>query len=216
MKKKFDLSLYLITDRKLIGNQDIIKFLSDAINGGVTAVQLREKDCSTREFIQIAREVKKLLQKKNIPLIINDRIDVAQVVNADGVHIGQNDIDYLDARKILGDEITIGVSVETLSQAQEAIERNVDYISVSPIFLTPTKPEVRTYWGIEGLRDIRKLTKKYLVAIGGINPSNVRSVLEAGANGIAVVSAICASADPEIAARELKIIIDEYKHKEVL
>lgn len=211
MKKKHDFSLYLITDRKLIGNKNILEFLSNAIKGGVTAVQLREKECSTREYIQLAREVKKLLQNYNIPLIINDRIDVAQVVNADGVHIGQNDIDYLDARRILGDDITIGISVETISQFQDAIKNDVDYISISPIFLTPTKPDVQTFWGIEGLRNARKLTNKYLVAIGGINISNVIDVLEAGADGIAVVSAICASDKPEDAARKLKNIINQHK-----
>lgn len=211
MKKKIDLSLYLITDRKIIGNKNIIEFLSDAIKGGVTAIQLREKECTTREFIQLARQAKTLLQDYDIPLIINDRLDVALAVDADGVHIGQNDIEYVDARRILGNEKTIGVSVETISQVQEAIKNNVDYISISPIFLTPTKPDVQTFWGLDGLREVRKLTSKYLVAIGGINISNARAVLEAGADGIAVVSAICASDNPEYAARNLKSIIDQYK-----
>ncbi|RCK77746.1 MAG: Thiamin-phosphate pyrophosphorylase [Ignavibacteriae bacterium] len=211
MKKKFDLSLYLVTDRKIIGQKNIFDVITAAIKGGVSAIQLREKDCSTREFIELAREVKKIVSKFEIPLIINDRIDVAEVVQADGVHIGQSDMLYSDARTLLGYNSIIGISVENMSQAQEAISSDVDYVSISPVFLTPTKPEAQNFWGVDGLKEIRRLTDKYLVAIGGINATNVERVLTAGADGIAVVSAICASDDPENAARELKTIINKYK-----
>lgn len=211
MINKFDFSLYLVTDRKIIGNRNILDIVSASIKGGITAIQLREKDCSTREFIQIAREIKKLLTDLNIPLIINDRVDIAQLIKADGVHIGQSDMDYSDARSLLGYNAIIGVSVENKTQALTAISSDVDYISISPVFTTPTKPEAKDFWGIEGLKEIRKLTNKYLVAIGGINETNIYEVLQAGADGIAVVSAICAAKDPENAARALKNIINKFK-----
>ncbi len=213
MINKFDFSLYLVTDRKIIGNRNILDIVSASIKGGVTAIQLREKDCSTREFIQIAREIKKLLTDLNIPLIINDRVDIAQLIKADGVHIGQSDMDYTDARSLLGYNAIIGVSVENKTQALTAISSDVDYISISPVFTTPTKPEAKDFWGIEGLKEIRKLTNKYLVAIGGINETNIYEVLQAGADGIAVVSAICAAKDPENAAKALKNIINKFKKK---
>lgn len=213
MRKDLNLSLYLVTDRKLIGNKSIENVIIAAVKGGVSAVQLREKDCTTREFIEIARKIKNLLYNYNIPLIINDRLDVAMIVKADGVHLGQTDASYSDARSLMGYESIIGISVENMDQVYEAISTDVDYISISPLFLTPTKPEADKEWGIEGLQKVRKLTSKYIVAIGGINESNAESAIAAGADGLAVVSAICSSRDPEDAARKLRTIINQKKHK---
>lgn len=213
MRKDINLSLYLVTDRKLIGNKSLENVIIAAVKGGVSAVQLREKDCTTREFIEIARKIKNLLYNYNIPLIINDRLDVAMIVKADGVHLGQTDASYSDARSLMGYESIIGISVENMDQVYEAISTDVDYISISPLFLTPTKPEADKEWGIEGLQKVRKLTSKYIVAIGGINESNAESAIAAGADGLAVVSAICSSRDPEDAARKLRTIINQKKHK---
>jgi thiamine-phosphate pyrophosphorylase len=141
-------------------------------------------------------------------LIINDRIDVALAIGADGVHIGQHDTPYEDARRLLGSHAIIGLSVESVEQATEAENLDVDYLGVSPIFSTPTKTDIATEWGIEGLRLLRSNTRHILVAIGGINASNAQTVVEAGADGLAVVSAICASPDPECSSRELKTVIE--------
>ncbi|MCX8010774.1 MAG: thiamine phosphate synthase [Ignavibacteria bacterium] len=207
MKNKFDLSLYLVTDRKLSEPRNVEEVVELAIQGGVTAVQLREKEISTRKFLETAINLKKMLQPKNIPLIINDRIDIALAIDADGVHIGQEDMPYKEARRILGDEKIIGLSIETFEQAKEAEKLDVDYLGVSPIFQTPTKNELKTEWGIEGLRKLRQNTHHKLIAIGGINANNAQAVLEAGADGIAVVSAICSAQDPKQAAKDLKDII---------
>ncbi|MCX7984156.1 MAG: thiamine phosphate synthase [Bacteroidetes bacterium] len=204
----FDFRLYLVTDRSIAVVQPLERLVELAIEGGVTAIQVREKDASTREFIDIARRVKTVLTGTNVPLIINDRVDVALAVDADGVHIGQSDMPYHDVRKILGPTKIIGLSVETPEQAQEAETLDVDYLGVSPIFPTPTKTDVQTSWGLEGLQRLRTSSRHLLIAIGGINASNAAAVLKAGADGIAVVSAICSNSDPRHAAHELRKIID--------
>jgi len=214
MMKNFDFSLYLVTDRILSQPRTVEEVVRMAVKGGVTAVQLREKDISTKEFVTTARRIKEILQPFNVPLIINDRIDVAVAVDADGVHIGQQDMPCDIARRLLGKEKIIGLSVETMEQALEAENLDVDYLGVSPIFLTPTKSEIQTQWGIEGLKELRSRVRKKLIAIGGINTSNAQAVLEAGADGLAVVSAICAAGDPELAAQELKRIIENFKRRQ--
>lgn len=175
---------------------------------GVTAVQLREKNMSTREFMSLAVLLKQRLGPLDIPLIINDRVDIALAVRADGVHIGQTDMPYPEARKLLGPKAIIGLSIENKEQALEAEGWDVDYLGVSPIFVTPTKTELETEWGLEGLRRLRGLSRKSLIAIGGISSSNAKEVLRAGADGLAVVSAICSAPDPGKAAGDLRNIID--------
>ena len=145
--------------------------------------------------------------------MINDRLDVALASAADGVHIGQRDMAYSDARRLLGPEAIIGVSVETPREAEAAEGLDCDYLGVSPVFPTPTKTDVATSWGLEGLRELRRRSRKLLVAIGGINRSNAAAVLDAGADGIAVVSAICAARDHEAAARELKAIVEHARRR---
>jgi thiamine-phosphate pyrophosphorylase len=146
-------------------------------------------------------------------LIVNDRADLALLLKADGIHVGQEDLPPRDARRLLGPDAVIGLSVETLEQALEAEAEDIDYLGVSPIFATPTKPDTRGEWGLAGLRRLRRLTRRDLVAIGGINPENAGAVIEAGADGIAVVSAICAAADPERAARDLRKAVDGARTK---
>ncbi|MGB2958070.1 MAG: thiamine phosphate synthase [Bacteroidota bacterium] len=209
MKRPVDWGLYLVTDRGLAGTRPLDELVRAAVRGGVTVVQLREKDCPTREFIQLARSIKEFLRSEGVPLIINDRVDVALAAGADGVHVGQSDMDPRDARKLMGEAALVGVSVETPEQAEEAAGLDADYLGVSPIFPTPTKTDTTTDWGIDGLARLRKRTRHRLVAIGGINVENAASVLEAGADGIAVVSAVCAAPDPEAAARELRVIVEQ-------
>jgi len=209
MRPQRDWSLYLVTDRGLMGSRPLAEVVAAAVAGGVTAVQLREKQCSTREFVALARCLKSLLAPYGVPLIINDRVDVALAAGADGVHVGQSDMDCRDARRLLGPDAIIGLSVETLEQATQAIAYHVDYLGVSPIFPTLTKTDTTAEWGLAGLAALRRISKQVLVAVGGIHPGNVTEVIRAGADGIAVVSAICAAPDPAVAARALRRAIDE-------
>lgn len=203
-----DLSLYLVTDRRLATGFTLEELLTRAIEGGVTVVQLREKECSSREFYELALRAKKILPPE-IPLIINDRLDIALASGASGLHLGQSDLPVEVARKHLGPEAIIGLSVENLEQLKEAVNLPVDYLAISPVFPTPTKTDTGPAWGLDGLEQARNLTDLPLVAIGGINESNVVSVIKAGADGVAVVSAICAARDPEEAARRLRNIIEK-------
>ena len=199
--------LYLVTDRTLSGERPLEEVVARAVRGGVSIVQLREKEASTRFFVEAAARMKQLLDPLGIPLIINDRVDVALAVGAAGVHIGQEDMPYPLARRLLGPRAIIGLSVETEEQVLEAEAYDVDYLAVSPVFLTPTKTDTRGSWGLEGLARVRRLSRHRLVAIGGLNAANAAQAIAAGADSIAVVSAICAAPNPETAAAELNQII---------
>ena len=205
--------IYLVTDRKLIRDKSIQDVILQAIKGGVSMVQIREKEISTRTFIKEAQGIKKLIEPFDVPLIINDRVDVALAIGADGVHIGQQDIPYPFVRKILGEDAIIGLSVETLQQVQEAEDYNVAYLGVSSIFPTNTKKNTNQIWGLEGLKKVRVSSHHSLIAIGGINLSNAASVFDVGADGIAVVSAICSAENPEHTAKHLYEIYLEYQRK---
>lgn len=198
-----DYSLYLVTDRSLAGGRSLSEIVTAAVSGGTSCVQLREKNCSTREFIHEARLLLELLKPKGIPLIINDRVDVALAVGAEGVHLGQSDMDIKDARRLLGDDIIIGISAESIADAIKAEQDGADYIGISPVFATDTKTDTARPLGLAGIAEIRKAVSLPLVGIGGINISNCADVITAGADGIAVVSAIVAAQCPETAARNL-------------
>ena len=198
-----DVSLYLVTDRGLSKGRTHEFIVKEAVKGGVTMVQLREKDVTTREFFQLAKRLKKSLSPLGVPLIINDRLDIALAVDAEGLHVGQSDLPYEVARKILGPDKIIGLSVETIEQARLANELDVDYIGLSPVFSTPTKTDTSKPLGLEGIREIAKFTKHKTVAIGGINSTNASEIIKSGADGIAVVSAIVLADDPRLAAAEL-------------
>jgi thiamine-phosphate pyrophosphorylase len=199
--------LYLVTDRRLCGGKPLEEVIIKAVKGGVAYVQLREKDVSTRFFVEEAKRVKNFLEPYKVPLIINDRVDVALACGADGVHIGQEDMPYEIVRKLMGQKAIIGLSVEKWEDVEASQKLDVSYIGVSPIFSTPTKADTKGAWGLEGLTKIKAYNRHPLVAIGGINESNVREVVKAGADCIAVVSAICASPDPEMAARNINNLI---------
>lgn len=207
----FDLSLYLVTDRSLTGGRELEYIVGEAVRGGVTMVQLREKQCSSREFYQLAVRLKKCLSPWRVPLIINDRLDIALACDADGLHLGQSDLSCGIARKILGKDKIIGLSVENIQQVTEANREEVDYIGISPVFSTPTKSDTAPELGLEGVREIAFMTRRPAVAIGGINIRNAQSVIAAGADGISVVSAIMSAPDPRLAASELIQVVNQSK-----
>jgi thiamine-phosphate pyrophosphorylase len=201
--------LYLVTDRALCGSRSLEDVVSQALRGGVAYVQLREKNVSMRFFMEEARNIKALTSRYRVPLIINDRLDVALAVEAEGVHIGQDDMPYAAARKLMGPQSIIGLSVETWDDVVMAQELDVDYLGVSPVFATPTKTDTKGSWGLEGLARIRTYSRHPLVGIGGLNASNAHDVIMAGADCVAVVSAICAAADTLKATCELHDIIND-------
>jgi thiamine-phosphate pyrophosphorylase len=203
-----DLSLYLVTDRSLSKGRSTQFIVEEAVKGGVSVVQLREKNLSTKDFYNEALQIKQLLKPLNIPLIINDRLDIALAIDADGLHIGQNDLPYKIARAFLGKNKIIGLSVENIQQAKDANSIDVDYIGLSPVFSTDTKTDISLPLELKGVKEIAKLTRHKTVAIGGINKTNAAEVIGSGADGIAVVSAIVSHANPEAAAMELRNIIE--------
>ncbi|MDW8801892.1 thiamine phosphate synthase [Clostridium sp. A1-XYC3] len=202
---EIDYSLYLITDRSFLKGRSLKTVVEDSILGGVTMVQVREKNISTREFFKVALEVKEVTDHYKIPLIINDRIDIAQAINADGVHLGQDDMPLKIARKILGKNRIIGISAGTLEEALEAERDGADYLGIGAIFYTGTKKDIDVPLGIETLKDIYQNINIPAVAIGGINESNFREVLATGVNGISIISAVLGKEDIKAAARSLKL-----------
>ncbi len=207
--QNIDYSLYLVTDRGLAKGRSTLDIVRSAVQGGVTCVQVREKECSTLDFIEQAQSIKDYLQSKRVPLIINDRVDVALAVEADGVHLGQTDMPLDMAKKIIGDAMIIGISAESLEDAIAAERGGADYIGVSPIYATPTKTDTAPPLGLSGLQAIRRKVSLPLVGIGGLNRNNAAAVIRHGGDGVAVVSAIVAADDPTQAAGDLKQIIDE-------
>lgn len=199
------LLLHLVTDRSLSLGRSLVEVVAEAVAGGITCVQLREKTCSTREFLDEALALKALLQPLGLPLIINDRVDIALAVGADGVHLGQSDMPISHARRILGPDCLIGISAESVQDAIEAEQQGADYIGISPVFSTPTKTDTASALGLEGVRQIRELVRIPLVGIGGINQANAHQVFAAGADGIAVVSAIMAAESPRLAAEAIRV-----------
>jgi len=200
--------LYLVTDRTLCGAKRLEDVVMQAVRGGVSYVQLREKEISTRAFVEEALRIKKILAPRKVPLIINDRVDVALASNADGVHIGQEDMPYVTAPKLLGPRAIIGLSVETWDDVVAGEKLDVSYIGVSPVFSTPTKTDTKGAWGLEGLARIKAFSRHPLVAIGGIHEATIQDVVRSGARCVAVVSAICSSSDPEAAAGQLTRLIN--------
>lgn len=207
--KTIDWKLCLVADVEAAGEKYIISALEKAVEGGVTLVQLRAKQLKTHEFFELSLKARETTKKKNIPLIINDRVDIAFSCKADGVHLGQDDLPLSAARRILGKKNLIGVSVNTVKEAEEAERGEADYLGVGPVFFTQTKEDLRPTLGIEGLREIRKRVSIPILAIGGINAEHAREIIEAGADGVAVVSAILASENIIKATQELAQAISQ-------
>ena len=212
---RIDYSLYLVTDRALARGRPLADVVRAAVAGGVTCVQLREKDASAREFAAAARELLALLRPLGVPLIVNDRIDVALAAGADGVHVGQQDLSVADARRLGPPGWIVGVSAESVADAARAERDGADYVGASPVFATPTKADHAPPLGLAGLRALRAATKLPLVAIGGLHAGNARETIRAGADGLAVVSAIVAADDPRAAAAELRWEIAAAKGAEI-
>ena len=205
--------LYLVTDAGLSRGRPQVQVVEAALRGGVTVVQYREKSASTRVMIQEAAELARLCSAVGVPFIVNDRVDVALAVNADGVHVGQDDMPAVVARRMIGKRKILGVSAGSAEEARKAEAEGADYIGASPIFATPTKPDAPPAMGIEGLRLLAKAVSIPVVAIGGMNAQNAAAIMEAGAAGVAVVSAIVAADDVEAAAREIRAAAEKVRMK---
>ena len=202
MKHGIDYSLYLCTDRRLMTSPTIEASAESALRGGTTVIQLREKDCSSREFYELGLRVKKITERYNAPLIINDRVDIALAVGAAGVHVGQGDLPCKVVREIAGPDMIVGVSAATLEEAVRAEQDGADYLGVGAMYATATKTDTRPV-SMEELLKIRAAVKIPIVVIGGINKQTLGNFKGTGVDGLAVVSAIVAQPDPEAAAREL-------------
>lgn len=202
------MKLYLVTDEELLNGKDLYQTVEEAVKGGVTMVQLRQKESSTNNFVERALRLKQILKKYDVPLIINDRIDIALAIDADGVHIGQSDMPYKIARSILPKGKIIGLSVESPEQVIEANKLNPDYIAASPVFSTTTKTNTITEWGVDGIQWIKSVCRHPLIGIGNMNIDTIPAVIRAGADGVAVVSAIISSQNPQKAAKELSEAIN--------
>lgn len=203
-----DYSLYLVTDRELLGDKDLVQTIEQAIQGGVTMVQVREKKLSTLEFFQVALTIKSITQKHGVPFIVNDRADIALAADADGLHIGQEDMPLVVARKLLGPNKIIGVSVATLEEALLAQKEGADYLGIGAIFPTMTKDDADSV-SLAELKMIKDKVAIPVVAIGGIHENNIKKVVETGVDGAAVVSAIIACPDPCAAAQRLRQLLNK-------
>lgn len=208
MRPTINPSLYLVTDKALSLGRPLKEIVSKAVAGGVTMVQLREKDSTTHQFVEEAFIIKKMLKQYDVPLIINDRVDVAMAIDADGIHLGQSDMHWELARKLLGPDKIIGLSIESVDQIDDANQADIDYIGISPVFTTPTKRELQKGLGLIKTSEIAQKSKHPSVAIGGINTENALEIMQTGVDGISVVSAICSASEPETAARKLITIIN--------
>ena len=197
------IQLYLVTDEAACMGRDFFWVIEEAVKGGVTMVQLREKSLGTRAFIDRALRLKDLLQPYNVPLIINDRVDIALAVDADGVHAGQSDMPYTILKDILPNGKIIGISAEKQQDVFEAESWDISYLAVSPLFATPSKTDTEKPWGMDGLKWVKSNSRHPLVVIGGLNETNVVEATHNGAQGIAVISAICSAKSPRKAAQAL-------------
>ncbi len=206
--KKLDTSLYFITDSTLFEEEEFLRRVEAALKGGVTLMQIREKDRSTREYMALAKRTHELAEKYGVPLIVDDRLDVAMAIGAEGVHLGQSDMPIDVARRIYGNEKIVGATAKTVPQALEAYSQGADYLGVGAIFPTTTK--VKTILtSVDTLRDICAAVPIPVNAIGGLNKGNVDVLAGVPIAGVCVVSAIMKADDPELAAKELRARMTE-------
>lgn len=204
-----DYSLYVITDSRLARGRSHLEVVGAAVRGGATVIQYREKDAPAREMIENALALLDLCRTHNVPLVINDRVDVALAVDADGVHVGQDDMPAAIARKLIGRNKIVGVSAANPDEARAAIADGADYLGVGAIFATGSKSDAGTSIGMPGLIQVARVSSVPVVGIAGINSSNAASVIRAGASGVAVISAVVGADNIEQAARELRTIVDQ-------
>ncbi len=211
MRNKVDYSLYLCTDRELMSTDTLEEAVEQAILGGCTIIQLREKTCSSREFYDTACHVKTITKHYGVPLIINDRVDIALAVDADGVHVGQSDLPCNVVRRIIGSDKIVGVSASSLSKAVEAVRQGADYLGVGAMYSTQTKTDTSLVTPDE-LKAIRAAVTVPIVVIGGINKHTVGDFKCSGIDGLAVVSAVISQPDIRAAAAELLQLYKETCH----
>lgn len=209
MVKSFPYQLYLVISEETCVHNHFLTVAEQAVKGGVELVQLREKNTSTQAFLQKALQLKEVLDRYNVPLIINDQLEIAQQVEAYGIHVGTSDIAPTQIRKNWKNLQCLGYSIEDIQQLNRLESKTADYLGISPVFSTPTKTDTITEWGLNGIQQIRSMTDKPLVAIGNMNIQNTYEVIKAGADCIAVVSAICASRNPATAAEQLRNEIEK-------
>ena len=203
-----DYSLVYVTDDRIINDSEFFHVLEKSLQGGASLVQLREKSLNTKSFYERAVKTKTICDRYGIPLIINDRLDIALATDATGLHIGQKDLPLKVARKLLGGNKIIGLSISNKHQAIESNNLEVDYIGLSPVFSTNTKTkDLDRPLGLEGIKTISQLSNKPIVSIGGIDKTNAANIMQYGSNGIAVVSAISKAANPKLATEQLKNIV---------
>ena len=211
------LKLYLVTDPHLCASFGLLNTVNAAIKGGITMIQMRDKEASTKERIEIGRELKKILKHTEIPLIVNDDIEAAVAIGADGIHVGQSDERTIEVRNKIGKEKIVGLSCETTQDARDADPALVDYIGISPVFPTKTKLDFNSHIGLDGISDIVNATSLPSVAIGGLKREHYREIFTRGCKGMAVVSAICGKEDPgketELLHAEMQRIL---KHNQVV
>ena len=206
MTRPLDLSLYLVTDTVLCGDRGVVETVRAALRGGVTAVQVRDPHATTRELCALCEAVQQVLAGTGVPMVVNDRLDVALAIGADGVHLGQHDLTPEHARRLAGPGLVVGLSVSTeeeLAQAAWLPPGVVSYFGVGPVAATPTKPDAARALGLDGTAALVAASPLPCVAIGGISIANALAVRVTGVAGLAVVSAICAATDPEAAAAAL-------------
>jgi thiamine-phosphate pyrophosphorylase len=206
-------SLYVLTDRRaaekrgVAGERALPDVVRAAIRGGATVIQLRDKGACTRDLIELGRALLVVTRPAGVPLIVNDRIDVALAIDAEGVHVGQDDMPAPLARRLLGPDRILGVSAGTVEEALQAQRDGADYLGTGDVYGTPTKADAGVPIGVAGLAEVVRAVSIPVVAIGGIKPDNAAAALQAGASGIAVISAVIGAPDPEAAARQLFEIV---------
>ncbi|MGM0521822.1 MAG: thiamine phosphate synthase [Pseudomonadota bacterium] len=200
---RFDLSVYLVTDATMCQLYGLERTVEEAVAGGVTMVQLRDKHASEKSMIDQAKRLNAVLKPQGIPLIINDRLKVALASGAEGLHVGQSDTTVREARDALGPDAIVGLSINTFEQLKATPNEGLDYVGLGPVFATASKQDHAAPLGFDGLAALVKASAVPSVAIGGLKTRHVEAVKQSGANGMAVISAICGQASPQSAAREL-------------
>jgi thiamine-phosphate pyrophosphorylase len=206
--KKVDWSVYVITDRRVAGDRSILDVVRAAIRGGTSVVQLREKTATTREMVELGQALHAITRQAGIPLIINDRLDVALAIAAEGVHVGHDDMPVSLARRLIGPDLLLGASPETVGEARQMERDGADYLGVGDVYGTPSKSDAGPPIGVDGLTEVIRAVSIPVVAIGGITLENAGAVIQAGAAGVAVISAVVSAPDPEAAARRLRELVN--------
>lgn len=207
--KSVDWSVYVVTDRATSGERGVLDEVRAAIRGGASVVQLRDKDVSVREAYGLGRALHEITRAAGIPLIVNDRIDLALALEAEGVHVGQSDLPATVTRQIVGPDMIVGVSTTNLEESVQAVRDGADYLGTGDVFGTPSKADACPPIGVEALAEIVRAVDIPVVAIGGIKLSNVAEAVRTGVAGLAVISAVFGTPDPEAAARSLRNAIEQ-------